>query len=553
MSASEADDDAFTARMRARVGTTLRGRYQLGDLIGIGGMASVYRGAHRNGNPVAIKVLHPELSAIADVRARFLREGYVANKVKHRGSVRVLDDDVADDGSAFLVMELLEGETVESAATRGEIDVRKVVWIGEQLLQVLVAAHAAGIVHRDIKPDNLFLLTNGTLKVLDFGIARLENDTSVKTTQAGRTMGTPVFMAPEQARGLVREVDAQSDVWAVGATLFRLLTGRFVFDEDTPELVVIAAATRPAPSLESAFATASKEHRARGHVSKGLAATVDKALAHHKQDRWEDAAAMLDALSALNRTALIELSEEEVDDETVTRLLLSEPTSKHQPRVPPTIDMTEPDAIAATQAALCTEPMPAPLARPNHAPNPAVLQSPQVAHWLPRQPDPSFVTANRTSGIASLAAPRAQRQDSVKPLFVVAIGLLLGLSLAVLLLALQALAQSTHSRGAPGVTITVPTHLAPSATVAPTLEASPSSTPPAAAPTLPQASSPRVATTSSRPVAPGPRREEVSDSAASAEVSDAPTTTSTSPPPQPLTSPSANPSSVPTAARLSTP
>ena len=143
-----------TERARARLGTTLKGRYRLDAVIGVGGMAVVYRGAHRNGNRVAVKVLHPELSVIDDLRVRFLKEGYVANAVDHPGAVRVLDDDITEDGQVFLVMELLEGETLEHLwrdAPDRRIATRDVVEHTMQVLATLGAAHQQQIVHRDIK------------------------------------------------------------------------------------------------------------------------------------------------------------------------------------------------------------------------------------------------------------------------------------------------------------------------------------------------------------------------------------------------------------------
>src|SRR5450631_3091958 len=134
-------------------------------------MAVVYRATHRNRAEFAIKMLHGELSMREDIRARFLREGYAANSVKHPGAVRVVDDDVAEDGAAFLVMDLLEGATVEELWERADrhLPVPVAAAIVHQLLDVLTAAHEAGIVHRDIKPANLFVTTDGTVKVLDFG------------------------------------------------------------------------------------------------------------------------------------------------------------------------------------------------------------------------------------------------------------------------------------------------------------------------------------------------------------------------------------------------
>src|SRR5262249_36907111 len=146
-----------------------------------------------------------ELAFDRNIKSRFLREGYIANKVGHPGAVSVLDDDEGDDGSIVLVMELLEGETVDGRWRRAgkKLPPREVMLIGDQLLEVLAAAHAAEIIHRDVKPENLFLTRDGALKVLDFGIARLR-ELSAKSGATGSqsSLGTPAFMPPEQARGL---------------------------------------------------------------------------------------------------------------------------------------------------------------------------------------------------------------------------------------------------------------------------------------------------------------------------------------------------------------
>jgi eukaryotic-like serine/threonine-protein kinase len=284
-------DDAFERRARQRVGTTLCRKYKLEALLGVGGMAAVYRGTHRNGNRVAVKVLHPELSLHQDIRERFLREGYVANGVGHDGAVRVLDDDVADDGTVFIVMELLEGETLEQHAHQagGTLSPAELVPLASQLLDVLKAAHASGIIHRDVKPENLFLVRRThTLKVLDFGIARL-TDLTKQATRSGRLLGTPAYMSPEQARGETKTLDGRSDVWAVGALLFRLLSGRPVHEAETAEMSIILAATKPARSILSVLPECEPK----------LASIVDRALALEKADRWSSALEMVEALRSL--------------------------------------------------------------------------------------------------------------------------------------------------------------------------------------------------------------------------------------------------------------
>ena len=292
---------------QSRVGTRIKGKWRVDKLLGVGGMGAVYAATHRNGSRVALKILHPQLSMLGDIRARFAREGYVANAVNHPGVVRVLDDDETEDGAAFLVMELLEGETADARARRlgGRLPLEDALTIADGLLDVLAAAHASGIVHRDIKPENVFLTRENVAKVLDFGIARLravtlgdelddagaaaaEGGTQVPhlRTRTGVTIGTPAFMPPEQALGRTEEVDALSDLWAVGATLFALLSGRIVHDAKTHMEVVIAAATAQAKSLGAVAPDAPKS----------LVEVVDRALSFDKGDRWPSARAMQQAL-----------------------------------------------------------------------------------------------------------------------------------------------------------------------------------------------------------------------------------------------------------------
>ncbi|MGH7298313.1 MAG: serine/threonine-protein kinase, partial [Polyangiaceae bacterium] len=214
-------------RAKARIGTTLNGKYRLDRLLGVGGMASVYAATHRNTKRVAVKVLHTELSVHPGLRTRFMREGYLANTVAHPGAVAVLDDDVAEDGAAFLVMELLEGETLAEAGDRhgGTLPLRAVLAVAYQVLDVLAAASDKNVVHRDIKPPNLFLTRTGHVKVLDFGVARMRQTGGEVATHSGLAMGTPAFMAPEQALGRSDEIDGLTDLWGLGATMFALLTG----------------------------------------------------------------------------------------------------------------------------------------------------------------------------------------------------------------------------------------------------------------------------------------------------------------------------------------
>jgi serine/threonine protein kinase len=281
--------DPMVMRAQTRVGQVLKEKWRLDVLLGVGGMAAVYAATHRNGSRVAIKVLHPELSTHHQVRTRFLREGYVANAVGHDGAVRVTDDDIAEDGSAFLVMELLDGETLEDRRVRcgGQLGEDETLWLADQLLDVLAAAHAKGVIHRDIKPDNIFVTRAGQVKLLDYGIARLREVTSKSTaTLSGATMGTPAFMSPEQARALWDEVDARSDLWAVGAVMFNLLTGQVVHDGRTANEQLLHAMTKEPAPLGSVLPSATP----------AVAHLVDRALSFEKDRRWRDAGRMQEAL-----------------------------------------------------------------------------------------------------------------------------------------------------------------------------------------------------------------------------------------------------------------
>jgi len=283
--------DALQLRARARIGQVLGEKWRLDRLLGVGGMAAVFAATHtNNGRRAAIKLLHSELGINPEVRTRFLREGYVANKVDHPGTVAVLDDQVCDDGTVFLVMELLEGETLEDRRERsGTLPAHEVLSLADRILDVLAAAHDKGIVHRDIKPENIFLTREGAVKLLDFGIARMRElqATRLTLTSAG-AIGTPAFMPPEQARGRWDDVGPRSDVWAVGATLFTLVAGRLVHEAETMNELMLAAMTKAAPPVASV---------APG-VPAPLAGLIDRALAYDINQRWPDARSMQTAARA---------------------------------------------------------------------------------------------------------------------------------------------------------------------------------------------------------------------------------------------------------------
>lgn len=268
-----------------RVGQFLCGKWHLDRLLDIGGMAAVYEATHRNGNRVAVKILHPIFPKASNVRERFLREGYLANRVNHPASVTVLDDDTSEDGAVFLVMELLEGQSMEALLQRsgGVLSVQHVLAIADQTLDVLASAHGAGVIHRDIKPGNLFLTKQGQVKVLDFGLARLkEADPKTQLTGVGVVMGTSSYMPPEQARSKWDVVDGRTDLFAVGAVMFRALSGRVVHEAETPTDRLLAAMSQQAISLGTVAP----------HLPKAVIEVVDRSLKFAMDDRWRDAKTM---------------------------------------------------------------------------------------------------------------------------------------------------------------------------------------------------------------------------------------------------------------------
>jgi len=282
----------YAEAARRRVGSVLDGKWRLDALLGVGGMAAVYAATHRNGRTGAIKLLHPVLCTDESLVNRFLREGYVANRIGHPGAVAVLDDDRTERGEVFLVMELLDGQSLERyTKPQGErLPLEHVLRIADQTLDVLAAAHAKGVVHRDIKPANLFATRDGRVKVLDFGIARLldPNDDGAHT-QTGSAIGTPSYMPPEQARGLWHRVDARTDLWAVGATIYALVIGDRPRRAASSQEELLLAMTQPLPSLAQ---------RAPG-VAREVVALVDKATAHEPEQRFASAADMRAALGVL--------------------------------------------------------------------------------------------------------------------------------------------------------------------------------------------------------------------------------------------------------------
>ncbi len=236
------------------IGTVLDGRYRIDAVLGSGGMGRVYRGEHTGiGRAVAIKVLHAGLNRNREAAARFQREALASGRLDHPNIVGVSDFGVLDDGACFLVMEALEGESLgERLQREHRIPWREALAIMRGVLSGLRHAHERGVVHRDIKPDNVFLAHKDgdpVVKILDFGIAKLIAGTAddPAATRAGLTVGTPAYLSPEQAVG--GEIKPASDIYSASILLFEMLTGRAPFEDKDPLAMLGAHVSRPPPTL----------------------------------------------------------------------------------------------------------------------------------------------------------------------------------------------------------------------------------------------------------------------------------------------------------------
>lgn len=274
--------DPELERCRRRVGSTLRDKWHIDDVIGIGGMAAVYSATHRIGRRDAIKILHPEIAVSKELRKRFEQEARAISQLGHAATVQVRDIDVTDDGAPFMVMELLEGESLGALSFRlGGIPEQELLRYVVTVLDVLNAAHERGIVHRDIKPDNLFITSAGEVRVLDFGIAHMkQGGAAALRTRTGALLGTTPYMAPEQILG--KPIDGRADLYALGASMFRILAKRKIHEAESEAELLMQMGTMPAPSLRVVAP----------QISARVSLIVDRALAFNRDARYPSAAAM---------------------------------------------------------------------------------------------------------------------------------------------------------------------------------------------------------------------------------------------------------------------
>ncbi len=222
----------------ARVGMIVGGSYRLLRVIGEGGMGSVYEAEHlRVPRKFAVKILKPEVASNQEMFDRFRREAEIASASGHEHVIEVIDFNVTDDGAPYMILEYLDGETLARRIHRlGRLSVEATMNLVDSVAGALDATHEKGVVHRDLKPQNIFLIKRGKrddfVKVLDFGISKVLHDASM-ATKSGSLLGTPNYMAPEQLSGHATDIDRRTDVWALGAIAYECLTGTVAFNGPT--------------------------------------------------------------------------------------------------------------------------------------------------------------------------------------------------------------------------------------------------------------------------------------------------------------------------------
>ncbi|MFT3775597.1 MAG: serine/threonine-protein kinase [Minicystis sp.] len=289
-------------------GNLIGGRYRLVRLLGEGGMGTVWAAINEAfGREVAVKVMLREVASDPTALERFLTEARICGTIRHPGIVDVIDVGQTEDGSPFLVMELLDGEALDTILRRcGTLRPLDILPVVRDVARTLALAHERGVIHRDIKPGNIFLhrLPNGQVvaKVLDFGISKVNRKSSPSPTmtQTGTVVGSPAYMSPEQAAGRV-ELDPRSDVYGLGVILYEVLSGRLPFQTENYNALIIDIAVREPPALNTVVSG----------LPKPVLELVKAAMMHDRDQRVASANALADridaTLSALGVSASIAL------------------------------------------------------------------------------------------------------------------------------------------------------------------------------------------------------------------------------------------------------
>jgi eukaryotic-like serine/threonine-protein kinase len=335
------------------VGQVVSGRYRIKELIGEGGMGAVYLAEHTHMRKrVALKLLHPEMSRDDEVLARFKREAEAAAHVEHPNVAAATDFGQTEDGAFFLVLEYVEGKSLRSAIESGPLHTRRALYIARQMGSALERAHAAGIVHRDLKPENVMLVDKPEdpdfVKVLDFGIAKVEphpsRDTTQPLTRFGTILGTPEYMAPEQALG--ETVGPAADLYAVGVMLYEMLTGRHPFAADDRMAMLSMHIVAPVPKMA--------DRNAAVDVPAPVEALTMRLLEKDAKARPANARALIEAVDLAAGQSGIELPAR-LSSRSFGRESNPGPAPSSVPEIPPQAVHTPPDAWTSKDALAKTD------------------------------------------------------------------------------------------------------------------------------------------------------------------------------------------------------
>ncbi|MEP7119527.1 MAG: serine/threonine-protein kinase [Byssovorax sp.] len=407
----------------------LDGQFQILQKIGSGGMGSVYKAAQPAMNRmVAVKILHPKLTARKDLVSRFRREARAMSHLTHPNTVKVFLYGDLDDGSLYIVMEYLEGKNLNQVVRKeGPMAVERAVPVLIQVCGALQEAHLQGIIHRDLKPENIFLSTNGGLrdypKVLDFGLAKVTERElrpgSIMLTQEGMVFGTPEFMSPEQAQG--KPLDARSDIYSLAVILYEVLTGKLPFDARTPMEYIQMHVTRPPIPID--------ERVPGRRFPDGFDAMIKKALEKRPEDRYASAADFAQALKPFagmggkGFTAMMPRG-------TAESMAHSYEISQAQASPMAQESNVAPPAAVANEA-----PHPS---IPNLQPNVAPLSRPGIARTV-KMSSPGALPATTPQGTVPAAALEAARKKQAQPSMLVLAGIAAGCLIAGILITMAAL------------------------------------------------------------------------------------------------------------------
>jgi serine/threonine-protein kinase len=355
-----ADGVALASTGDPLVGETLAGKYRVEERLSVGGMGAVYRGTHiLMGKTVAIKVLRPSLAADEKIVARFSREARAASKISHPHALSVTDFGEDEGGVVFLIMEFLNGRTLkELIRQEGPLPLVRVVEIMRQVGSALDAAHAEGVVHRDLKTDNIMLINASGAdyaKVLDFGIAKIQEPTGPEDaglTSPDLIIGTPQYMSPEQC-SQSEQIDSRSDVYSLGVILFEMLVGHVPFFGESPTAIMLKHLQEvPKSVLEE-----------RDDLPAGVGTVVAKALAKRREDRYQTAAEMVEDLVIAQGAGLVTPVAAEITASGTMVLPLQSAESKageddEQTLVRPRVEEYVPSARSSMNIPLPPQPVP---------------------------------------------------------------------------------------------------------------------------------------------------------------------------------------------------